>query len=418
MARSARRSRRRYRTTFSAYYFLSRGYAVILPMMRGYAGSGGQISVAGCDFARIGREDARDIQAVIDYMSRLPTIDSSRVIVAGQSFGGWNTLAYGAVAAPNVKGLVEFAAGMATSDCGDPDQGMAAGLTEFGSVSRLPSIWFHGDNDLLFPPETWRRNYQNYTAAGGQAELVAYGNFGENAHNFLGSGEALKIWTPRVDGFLDRIGMPHQALYPAYLPVAPPAPTHFADIQDIAAVPFLNDAGKALYSKFLQKPLPRAFVIAPEFASSQSGGFDPVTRALEQCRARSTRCGVYAYDNDVVWVSAPPQAANIYNVTVAADHTTTLNSSFAVNPDCTSRGLPRLRVTQPPSHGTANSLAREDFPKLAPTSPLAHCAENKVPIAIINYTPETGFVGTDYLVFEEDTVDHQHRVFRISIVVK
>ena len=409
----------RYRTTFSAYYFLSRGYAVILPMMRGYAGSGGHISVAGCDFAYIGREDASDIQAVINDVSRLPSIDSSRIVVAGQSFGGWNTLAYGAIAAPNVKGLIEFAGGMATSDCNDPGQAMAAGVAEFGRVTRIPSIWFHGDNDLLFPPEIWRRNYQRYTAAGGTAELVAYGNFGENAHNFLAGGAAaLKIWTPRVDAFLARIGMPHQNLYPAYLPVAPPAPTHFADISDAAAVPFMTDAGKALYGKFLQKPLPRAFIIAPGVASSQSGGFDPLTRGLEECRARSTSCGVYAYDNDVAWTPQPSQAEKIYNVTVAADHTTTLSSSFAVNPDCTSRGLPTLWVTQQPAHGTAKSLAGEDFPRFAPNSPFAHCSQQKVPVAVIDYTPETGFVGADYLVFEEVTIDHQHKVFRIAIVVK
>jgi dienelactone hydrolase len=408
----------RYRTTFSAYYFLSRGYAVMLPMMRGYAGSGGQVSAAGCDFARVGRENAADIAAVIDYASRLPMVDASRVVVAGQSFGGWNSLAYGAVAAPNVKGLIEFAGGIMTSDCNDPGQGMAAGVAEFGSFTRIPSIWFHGDNDHLFPPEIWRRNYQRYTAAGGQAELVAYGSFGEDAHNFLGSGAALKIWTPRVDDFLARIGMPHQILYPAYLPVEPPAPTHFADITDTAAVPFMKDAGKALYEQFLQKPLPRAFVIAPGFASSQSGGFDPITRSLEACRTRSSECGVYAYDNDVVWTEPPSQAQRIYNVTVAADRTTTLNSSFAVNPDCTPRGLPRLWVTQQPAHGTAKSLAREDFPRFAPNSPLARCAQSKVPVAVIDYTPDTGFVGTDYLVFEEDTLDHQNKVFRISIVVK
>jgi dienelactone hydrolase len=269
-------------------------------MMRGYADSGGHVSVAGCDFARIGRKDASDIQAVIDHVSRLPSIDSSRVVIAGQSFGGWNTLAYGAVAAPNVKGLIEFAGGLITSDCSDPGPGMAVGLAEFGHLTRIPTIWFHGDNDLLFPPEIWRRNYPRYTSAGGQAELVAYGSFGEDAHNFLGSGAALKIWTPRVDDFLARIGMPHQKLYPAQLPAVPPAPTHFGDIQDAAAIPFMNEAGRTLYDKFLQKPLPRAFIIAPGFASSQSGGFDPLTRGLEECRARSAQCGVYAYNNDVV----------------------------------------------------------------------------------------------------------------------
>jgi hypothetical protein len=180
----------------------------------------------------------------------------------------------------------------------------------------------------------------------------------------------------------------------------------------------MNDAGRELYGKFLQKPLPRAFIISPETASSQSGGFDPVTRGLKDCRARSTECGVYAYDNDVVWTPPPAQSAKLYNVTVAADRTTTLNSSFAVNPDCTSRGLPRLWVTQPPAHGTAKSLAIEGFPRFAPTSPLAHCAQQKVPVAVIDYTPDAGFVGADYLVFEEVTVDNQDKVFRISIVVK
>jgi hypothetical protein len=50
--------------------------------------------------------------------------------------------------------------------------------------------------------------------------------------------------------------------------------------------------------------------------------------------------------------------------------------------------------------------------------PTARCAQHKVPVAVIDYTPDTGFVGTDYLVFEEVTVDHQDKVFRISIVVK
>jgi hypothetical protein len=105
-------------------------------------------------------------------------------------------------------------------------------------------------------------------------------------------------------------------------------------------------------------------------------------------------------------------------VTVAADRTTTLNSSFAVDPDCTSRGLPTLWVTQPPTHRTAKSLASEDFPRFAPSSPLTRCAQHRVPVAVIDYTPDTRFVGADYLVFEEVTVNHQDRVFRISIVVK
>uniref|UniRef100_UPI001F3D5336 alpha/beta hydrolase family protein n=1 Tax=Paraburkholderia adhaesiva TaxID=2883244 RepID=UPI001F3D5336 len=48
----------RYRFTFSAYYFLSRGYAVALPMMRGYAGSQGILTDGRCDDVRVGLEAA------------------------------------------------------------------------------------------------------------------------------------------------------------------------------------------------------------------------------------------------------------------------------------------------------------------------------------------------------------------------
>jgi predicted dienelactone hydrolase len=44
----------RYRYTYSAYYFLSRGYAVAMPMMRGFAGSGGRLIDHGCDLAAVG----------------------------------------------------------------------------------------------------------------------------------------------------------------------------------------------------------------------------------------------------------------------------------------------------------------------------------------------------------------------------
>ena len=180
----------------------------------------------------------------------------------------------------------------------------------------------------------------------------------------------------------------------------------------------MNEAGRALYDKFLQKPLAPRLHHRTGICFVAMGGFDPLTRGLEECRARSAQCGVYAYDNDVVWTPAPSQSEKIYNVTVAADHTTTLNSSFAVNPDCTSRGLPTPWATQPPTHGTAKSPASEDFPRFAPNSPFARCTQHKVPVAVIDYTPDTGFVGTDYLVFEEVTLDHQDKVFRISIVVK
>jgi len=301
----------RYRTTFSADYFLSRGYAVVLPMMRGFAGSGGKVVLHRCDLAATGLDNARDIAAVIDAMAGQPKIDTSRIVVAGQSFGGWNTLALGTLGHRGVKGLVNFSGGIREGDCrfSDQDASLADGAGIFGARTRVPSIWFYGDNDMIFPESTWRAMYARYTAAGGgRAELVAYGNFMDDAHQLLSHAEGFPIWTPKVDAFLARIGLPATPVYPGYMPTPLPPATHYADVQDATAVPYLSDNGRAYYQKFLDRPFTRALAVAPNgFAAAANGGFDPIAMALGLCRQRARDCQLYAVDNDVVWTRPGPR---------------------------------------------------------------------------------------------------------------
>lgn len=311
----------RYHLTFSAYYFLSRGYAVALPMMRGYAGSGGHIHAHGCDFAATGLEAAKDIRAVIGYLKQQPYIDGSRIVVAGQSFGGWNTLAFGTLNEPGVKGLVSFAGGMKASDCRDSDRALIAAAGALGARASIPSIWFFGDNDALFAPPVWHAMFDRYTAEGAPAELVAYGAFGSNSHNLLGSGAGLNLWVPKLDAFLARAGLPNKLVYPEYLPTPAPPPSHYAALDDVQALPYLSLHGEqatAYYQKFLAKPLPRALAIGTRGAGEASEGFDPIARALQLCSQRSPDCRLYAVDNDVVWtrptrVPPPTHFASLAN---------------------------------------------------------------------------------------------------------
>ena len=293
----------RYHITFSAYYFLSRGYAVALPMMRGYAGSEGKLELHGCDYASTGLSNAKDIRAVIQYMAAQPNIDASRIIIAGQSFGGWNTLALGTLNIANVKGLINFAGGIQESDCARSESSMAAAAAYYGGHTAIPSIWFYGSNDKVFSEQTWRDAYARYTAAGGAAELVAYGSFMVDSHNLLGFPEGLAIWAPKVDAFLAKVGLPSQLLYPEYLPVPVPAPTQFAAIDDVGAVPFINEQGRQDYREFLARTMPRVFLIADNGGTAAlNGGFDPLGRGLRACKDKGVECRPYAVDNDVVWV--------------------------------------------------------------------------------------------------------------------
>ncbi|MDN0076632.1 CocE/NonD family hydrolase [Crenobacter sp. SG2303] len=218
----------RYRARYATRYFLSRGYAVVLPMLRGFAGSGGRFELHDCDIEADGRQQAADIRAVISYMAKQPDIDGQRIIVAGQSFGGWNTLAVGTLNYPGVRGLVNFSGGLNEPQCPWWSSHLADAAGHYGAATHVPSLWFYGDNDSIFSTSTWRGMLERYTASGGKAELVAVGNFLNDSHNMMAHPEGLSLWAPKVDAFLAKLGMPNRTMYARYLPTGFLPEAHYA----------------------------------------------------------------------------------------------------------------------------------------------------------------------------------------------
>lgn len=296
---------------FIPWYFLSRGYAVVMPMMRGYAHSLGHTVAHGCDVLATGSDAAIDIRKVLDYAKNIPGVDATRIVMAGKSMGGWNTLVFGGQNPPDVKGLLNFAGGVKESDCSKPDESLISAAGELGAHARLPTIWFYGDNDQIFSEATWRAMYSRYTAAGGHAELVDYGAFQTDAHAMTASGAGLPLWVAKADAFLASIGMPSQPVDSDYLPPAAHKASGYASIGDLSAIPYLGAKQIAsTYAAFLAAPLPKAIAIGRTSASWASGGFDPARTALQQCWSVSRYCQLYALDNTVVWPrqpSAPPR---------------------------------------------------------------------------------------------------------------
>jgi len=408
----------RYRYTLSAYYFLSRGYAVALPMARGFAGSGGDLVHDGCALDTVGRENAQDLVAVIGALAREPGIDPKRIVASGQSFGGWTTMALGTMDVPGLRGLIGFSPALRSSDCQWQDQAMISGARRFGESAKYPSLWFYGDNDSVMPVATWHGVYSAYSTASKRAELVSVGSFMEDSHQLLSFPEGLPIWTAHVDAFLTRIALPSAVIHPEYLPTPIPSASHFAAIDDASSVPWLNDKGRDAYRQFLTRHLPRAFVLSPSgvFAISD-GGFDPTARALTLCREAGVTCEPYAVDGRVVWTGAKEVPKEVAR-TVPSGQTATLNFAFAVNPDCSSRGLPKLWISQTPEHGVAAVLTREGHPVFPAGHPFAKCNVASVPGTAVTYTPASGFVGLDTVTFEEIDVDGGHRSFRVVLTVQ
>lgn len=414
---SAHHRGQRYRYTYAADYFLSRGYVVALPMQRGFADSGGDINQHGCALDQVGLENAQDLGAVIAALSRRPEIDPTRIVVSGQSFGGWNSLALATAPPPGIRGVIVFSPALRSSDCSDQDQAMIEGARQFGRADRLPTLWFYGENDSVMPVATWRAVLAAYRDAGGQAQLVPVGRIMQDSHQLLSFPESLPIWTPRVDAFLARIGLPSREIDPRYLPTPPPPPTHFAELDDVAAVPFLTAAARDSYRTFLTHDLPRVFAIAPTGgAAAAYGGFDPLARALGACAGAGLTCRPYAIDDDVVWKAA--DSVPLVARTVPQGALSVIDFAYAINPDCSSRGLATLTITRPPGHGTARIQSARGHPRFAAASPLAACDATAVPGVAITYRPAAGYTGIDTMAFAETDIDGRHRAFRLALTVR
>lgn len=315
----APRQQARDRFIYMATAFVRRGYAVMVPMRRGFAGSGGRYVEYGCNMTANGLGQASDVRDTLAYARSLSWIDSERIVVAGQSYGGLATIAMGSQTTPGVRGLINFAGGLRdNSNRCDWQAALVRAMGNYGSASSLPSLWLYGANDSLFSPALVARMHQAYVRAGGEATLVEYGAFRRDAHGLVGSRDGEKIWWRDTELFLRRIGMPTTELYAvAPAPVLPRS--DFALIDDVDAVPFLREAGRSAYREYLNKLSPRAFAVSANGAWCWAeDGEDPDVRALATCEAKGgQRCRLYSVDNNVVWRDDEPRTQRVITLATA-----------------------------------------------------------------------------------------------------
>lgn len=298
----------RYRPAIAARYFLERGYAVIVPMRQGFSKSSGSYIGGGCNVESNGRAQAEDVKAVLDHVVAQNWADKTRMIVLGQSHGGWTTLAFGVLDYPGVKALVNFAGGLRQESCLAWESNLARGAAEYAKQTSVPSLWFYGDNDSFFNTPTYTAMFEKYTSAGGKAKLIAFGTFGSDSHSMFGARAGIPIWQPEVTKLLASVGLPSQpqpdyAQYTIPAVLQSPPKTDFAALEDVTKLPHVKDAGRLDYTNYLTRTIPRAFAVAPNGAWGRaSGGDDPLRRALDICNKNGNgMCKLYSVDDFVVW---------------------------------------------------------------------------------------------------------------------
>jgi dienelactone hydrolase len=196
----------------AAQWFLSRGYVVAFVLRRGYGETGGawaedQFGCGHPDFVHGGLETAVDMDAAIEFLTRLPEVKPQDAIVVGQSAGGWGTIAYASEPHPKVAAFVVMAGGRGGHRDNRPHNNcrpdlLAEAAGHFGKTARTPMLWIYTQNDSYFAPSIANAMYRAFTSAGGMADFEQPGPYGTDGHRLFGGPGGSAVWGPLVERYL------------------------------------------------------------------------------------------------------------------------------------------------------------------------------------------------------------------------
>jgi dipeptidyl aminopeptidase/acylaminoacyl peptidase len=204
----------RLRYNAQSWEFVSLGFAVVIPMRRGYGQSEGDYAEEEgfCDqalFYEAGMASAKDLRATLQYMAAQPFIDSRRIVLAGHSSGGFASLAMASQGFPGLSGVISFGGGRGSMQEKNCSPGhLIEACARFGRTCRVPTLWVYAQNDTYFPPWLARDMCDAFKQAGGRAEFVMLPPFSQEGHFLFTDVRGLDRWTPVVTRFLNSLGFP------------------------------------------------------------------------------------------------------------------------------------------------------------------------------------------------------------------
>jgi dienelactone hydrolase len=202
----------RYRKIPQIREFMKRGFAVVVPIRRGYGMTGGTFAedYGSCSnpfYYEAGKESAKDLIATINFCRNLSYIRSDMILLVGHSGGGFASLATASQNPPGLIGVINFAGGRGgrpNTNPGDPccPEKLEDAIKKFAKTITVPVLWIYAQNDKFFNPKHVQEWYQAFKAAGAKGQLVMEPQFGNNGHMLFPSKGGIPIWTVEFDKFL------------------------------------------------------------------------------------------------------------------------------------------------------------------------------------------------------------------------
>ncbi len=211
-----------------AAYWMRKGFAVLAPIRPGYGETGGaDIESSGIRISEQGVcsgapsfsqavENAADIVTeVVAWARRQPWVSDKKIILAGQSLGGFTAVAAGARSLPGVIAYINFSGGHGGNPERRPGKScFPEAMTEiyraYGRTTRIPNLWLYSSNDQFWGADAPKQWHEAFKKGGGGGSFVQTAPVpGEDGHKLLAKGG--RLWGAHVDPFVERLGFKMQA---------------------------------------------------------------------------------------------------------------------------------------------------------------------------------------------------------------
>ena len=284
--------------------FARRGYKAVVFARRGYASSTGQYregygkcsNASEALYVRLARRGAKEFKAIIKALASDSDVDGSTVIAAGHSGGGFVASALASDSTPGLRAIINFAGGRGGAKEGGncSEAGFVGAFAEFGRGATVPALWIYATSDRMFWPDLVDRALAAYARDGAPVRLERVGPlwFTGNGHlvHFLGARE---LWRPRIDAFLDAVGVQSWDLAPddgAVEKLPPPRD--------------LGERGGRRWKLYLGFPGHKAFALGDErqfgWSALQDSPESAVASAMKDCEKRGGRCRIVSIAGEMV----------------------------------------------------------------------------------------------------------------------
>lgn len=207
------RDKQRFRDMIVAREFLYHGIAVAFPSRQGVGFSEGALQnhFSTNDAAPLYKAKAQsaDIVPAIDYLKSRKEIDPGRIILSGQSAGGYCAMYLASINIPGVIGVVNFSGGRTNNKTasGGPEyrnQMMIDGFAEVGKTAQVPVLLVFAENDSRYSANTIKSSQDAFVSAGGKSTLLLLPPIAGDGHFVF---HLPQLWRAALGKYLGDIGI-------------------------------------------------------------------------------------------------------------------------------------------------------------------------------------------------------------------